>query len=77
MEDYIIQNRTSLTFDDRSYMVQKIIELHKLKEYKLESLFTACAIMDRFLYLEEPKNFTGPQMMNLATICVLMSAKME
>lgn len=58
-------------------MVQKIMDLHAQKEYKIETLFVACAIMDRYIYILRPRSFTPEMMINLATICVLMSAKME
>ena len=34
---------------DRSYAVQKIFDLHMKKEYKIETLFIAVNIFDRYL----------------------------
>lgn len=34
---------------DRSYAVQKIFDLHVKKEYKIETLFIAVSIFDRYL----------------------------
>jgi len=66
-----------ITTYDRSYGIQKIFDLHAKKEYKNETLFIAANIMDRYIYMVGPTNFPKSQMVNLATICVLMSAKLE
>lgn len=66
-----------ITSYDRSYGVQKIFDLHAKKEYKNETLFIAANIMDRYIYMVGPGAFPKSQMVNLATICVLMSAKLE
>ncbi len=42
---------------DRSYAVQKIFDLHARKDYKVETLFTACSIMDRYLHKIGHRNF--------------------
>lgn len=66
-----------ITTYDRSYGIQKIFDLHAKKEYKNETLFIAANIMDRYIYMVGASNFPKSQMVNLATICVLMSAKLE
>ena len=62
---------------DRSYGIQKIFDLHAKKDYKLESLFLAAGILDRYIYVVGPSNFQKSQMVCLATISVLLSAKIE
>lgn len=62
---------------DRSYGIQKIFDLHIKKDYKPESLFVAAGILDRYIYMIGVQNFPRSQMVNLATISVLMSAKLE
>ena len=39
---------------DRSYGIQKIFDLHAKKDYKLESLFHAAGILDRYIYVIGP-----------------------
>lgn len=66
-----------ITAYDRSYGIQKIFDLHQKKEYKKETLFIAAGILDRYIHMVGPQNFPKAQMVSLATICVLMSAKLE
>ena len=40
-------------------------------------MFIAAGILDRYIHMTGPQNFPKSQMVNLATICVLMSAKLE
>jgi len=47
------------------------------KDYKTETLFLACAILDRFLYTIGWKTFPREKMCMLATISILMAAKLE
>jgi hypothetical protein len=47
------------------------------KDYKPETLFIAAGILDRYLYMIGAQNFPKGQMVCLATICVLLSAKVE
>lgn len=51
--------------------------LHDKKEYKQETLFIACSIFDRYLDAIGIANFDQNEMITLATVCVLMSAKLE
>lgn len=66
-----------MTTHDRSYGIQKIFDLHMKKEYKPESLFVAAAIFDRYISAVGVLNFPKQQVVCLATISVLMSAKLE
>ena len=47
------------------------------KEYKMETLFQACAILDRYLQAIGWQTFNRLEMCKLATISVLMAAKLE
>jgi len=38
-----------VTSYDRSYGIQKIFDLHQKKEYKVETLFVAAGILDRYI----------------------------
>lgn len=67
----------ALREEDRCYGIQKIFDLHLRKGYKVETLFIAAGIFDRYINMLGPKNFPRPQVLHLATICVLMSAKLE
>lgn len=62
---------------DRSYAVQKIFDLHIKKEYKIETLFIAVSIFDRYLQHVGHWNHPRDQVCSLATICMLMAAKLE
>lgn len=66
-----------LTAHDRSYGIQKIFDLHQKKDYKVETLFIATNIFDRYIYAVGVQNFQKQQVVNLATISILMAAKME
>jgi len=39
-----------LTAHDRSYGIQKIFDLHQKKDYKVETLFIATNIFDRYIH---------------------------
>jgi len=61
----------------RSYGIQKIFDLHFKKEYKEETLFIAASIFDRYINIIGVGNFNKNLTIHLATISVLMSAKLE
>ena len=61
---------------DRESMVALLQELHRVKKYHVETLFLACSIADRFLTNLAQKNFCAPNLVQLATVCLLMAAKM-
>ena len=67
----------ALREEDRCYGIQKIFDLHMRKGYKVETLFIAAGIFDRYINMVGAKSFPRPQVLHLATICVLMSAKLE
>lgn len=47
------------------------------KDYKIETLFIACSILDRYLFITGWQTFPRDQMCKLATISMLMAAKLE
>lgn len=57
--------------------MQKIFDLHIKKEYKIETLFIAVGIFDTFLARVGHWNFPRDQVCLLATISMLMAAKLE
>ena len=61
----------------RAYGMQKIMDLHTKKGYRLESLFCAQHIFDRYLSMVGHWNFTEERYVLLAVVSVLMSAKLE
>lgn len=61
----------------RSFGIQKIFDLHQKKDYKEETLFIAASIFDRYINILGVTNFGKGMVVHLATIAVLMSAKLE
>ena len=54
-----------------------IQNLHKAKDYKEETLHLAGSIADRYLASLSSKNNEVPETVLLATICLLLAAKLE
>jgi len=61
----------------RSFGIQKIFDLHQKKDYKEETLFIAASIFDRYINILGVSHFNKALVLHLATIAVLMSAKLE
>lgn len=72
-----ISNDTLISQYDRSYAIQKIFDLHLKKRYRNETLFVACSILDRYLSVIGWFNFPREKMCLLATVSMLMAAKLE
>lgn len=53
------------------------MQLHKEKGYKIETLFCACCIFDRYLSLIGHWNFALSKIITLSTISILLAAKLE
>ena len=51
--------------------------LHKAKEYKEETLHLAGSIADRYLQSIAQRGQEAPDIVLLATICLLLGAKLE
>mmetsp|Transcript_2689 Transcript_2689/g.4531 ORF Transcript_2689/g.4531 Transcript_2689/m.4531 type:complete len:410 (+) Transcript_2689:474-1703(+) len=71
------QKKRYISEYDRSYAIQKIFDLHSKKDYKVETLFSACYILDRYLYKIGYKNYPREKICQLAVISLLMAAKLE
>ena len=57
-------------------MIALLQELHRVKKYHIETLFLASSIADRFLSKLEQKSYCAPNLVQLATISLLMAAKL-
>ena len=58
-------------------MVRLIEQLVVLREYKIETIFLALSLADRYLAQITVKKEQAPCLIILATTCVLIAAKLE
>jgi hypothetical protein len=58
-------------------MIVLITDLHRAKSYRTETLFLAYSIGDRVLRNYMKKDMREPNLVHLATISLLLAAKME
>lgn len=63
--------------DSRETMVLLIEELHRLKNYRDETLFIAVSIADRFLHALALQSRRAPLMISLGITALLLAAKMN
>jgi len=77
--DYLAipNNSVQVTEEVRLYMITVIVELHRLKAYKEETLYLACSIADRYLALLTVLEQPSPCLIRLAFVATLMAAKLE
>ena len=77
--DYInvVANSVRITEEVRLYMITVIIEVHRIKKYKEETLYLACNLADRYLALLTILQRPSPCLIRLAFVCILMAAKLE
>lgn len=77
--DYINvpENSVRITEEVRLYMITVIIEVHRIKNYKEETLYLACNLADRYLALLTILQRPSPCLIRLAFVCILMAAKLE
>lgn len=77
--DYVTKKNCSLKMTDytRQQMVMLIEDLCALKQYKVETLYLAVSIADRYLVNLAVKGSPAPCLITLAVISVLMAAKLE
>ena len=61
----------------RLYTITVIVELHRIKNYKEETLYLACSLTDRYLARLTALNKPSPCLIRLAFVCTLMAAKLE
>ena len=58
-------------------MVRLIEELVVIREYKMETIFIAVSLADRYLVSIAVKKEKVPCLITLAVVCVLIAAKLE
>ena len=58
-------------------MVLLIEELHAVKNYRIETLYLAVSIADRYLKQLSLAGKEEPCLISLAVICTLIAAKLE
>lgn len=58
-------------------MIVLITDLHRAKGYKTETLFLAYSVADRLLASYMRRNAKEPNLVHLATISLLLAAKLE
>ena len=58
-------------------MVMLIEQLVEIREYKMETIFTAVSLADRYLVSVAVKKEQVPCLISLAVVSVLMAAKLE
>jgi hypothetical protein len=51
--------------------------LHAIKKYKVETLFSACQVFDRYLLAIGYENFPRTEVLTLTIISLLIAAKLE
>lgn len=61
----------------RAQGIQKLFHLHEKKQYRLETLFTAASVFDRYLASVGHWTFPTEKIVTLATISMLLAAKLE
>ena len=71
------ENSVGMTADMRIYMLTVIIEVHRVKNYKEETLYLAINLADRFLYSLTVLQQPSPCLIRLSFVCILMAAKLE
>ena len=66
-----------ITNHARQQMVLLIEELHTMKQYKIETLYLAVSLADRYLVYIAFTEKEPPCLVTLAVTCVLLAAKLE
>ena len=80
LQTYLTQNKmpNGIKFESgRAYGMRKLIDLHRRKGYRFETLFAAQNIFDRYLNMVGHWTMPDKKYVLLATISILMSAKLE
>lgn len=63
--------------EKRQQMVMLLEELHEIKKYKVETLYTAISLADRYLIQIAKNKMETPCLLTLSIVCILMAAKIE
>ena len=61
---------------DRESMISLIQELHRVKGYAEDTFYLAVSVADRYLTVLATKGQKAPNLIQLATISILLAAKM-
>ena len=80
LQEFLIEKNMAncLIFESgRAYGMSKLIDLHGKKGYRIETLFAAQNIFDRYLNMVGHWTLPDNKYVLLATIATLMSAKLE
>ena len=70
------RNSLRITPQDRESMVSLIQELHRVKGYAEDTFYLAVSIADRFLTVLATQGKKAPNLIQLATVGLLLAAKM-
>lgn len=70
------RNSLRITAQDRESMVSLIQELHRVKAYAEDTFYLAVSIADRYLTVLATQGKKSPNLIQLATISLLLAAKM-
>ena len=70
------RNSLRISPQDRESMVSLIQELHRVKGYAEDTFYLAVSIADRYLTVLATKGQKAPNLIQLATISILLAAKM-
>lgn len=66
-----------ITSQQRRGIVDLIEKLHKLQQYKPETLYLATSIADRYIINQAVTNNPGPDAVVLAVTAVMLAGKLE
>lgn len=66
-----------VTEEVRQQMLSVLLEIHRIKKYKEETLYLAVSLADRYLWELIKIGHRSPCLILLSLICMLMAAKME
>lgn len=70
------KNSLRISPQDRESMISLIQELHRVKGYAEDTFYLAVSIADRYLTVLATKGKKAPNLIQLATISILLAAKM-
>ena len=66
-----------MTKKDRQSCIQRMFNLHEKKKYKIEAIFTAVAIFDRYLMIVGHWNISLEKQVQLCVICMILAGKLD
>jgi len=75
--DLYLRLKSKINKEERCHLFVVMEELVRLKEYKENTFYLACSIVDRYIVSLARSNHQPKCLMNLAVIAILMAAKIE